>query len=174
MDLYPTLEFLKAGDLLIEFTNLRNTIIEVGLAVEGPAAAYAEVWEWGNARQTKEGPRTVRGVNPNGESVWLSSQAPRGYIRVNDSIYLDIIKVELGKLEFKGTDALSVKQDIERTCIDIMQQIAHVVEEHAPVDTGQLSQSFRVVRPNDPLLQGDPAGSMESRFNRVLYLGGNE
>src|SRR5580765_2524701 len=169
MDLYPTLDFLRIGDLLQEFANLEDRVIEVGVAVEGPAAKYAEVWEWGNARQTKQGPRTVLGINPNGESVWLSTQAPRGYIRVNDSIYMDIVKVELGKLEFKGTDASSVRQDIERTCIDIAQQIAHVIEEHAPVDTGQLSQSFRVVRPNDPLLQDDPAGSMESRFNRVLY-----
>jgi len=170
LNLYPDVEIVLQG-FLDEFKNLKQTI-EVGVSVDGPAAAYAEVWEWGNARQTKQGPKTVLGVNPNGESVWLSSQAPHGYIRVNESRYVDIVKIGLGTVTFKGPTAQEIVSELEKTGVKMMEQIAEVVAETAPVDTGQLSESFKAVKPGDPLLKDDPGGTMESRFSRVLYLGG--
>src|SRR5580765_2079633 len=72
-----------------------------GVISEGDAAAYALVWEWGNARQTKEGPKTVRGINPDGQPVWLSIQAPYGYIRIHEAESVNIIEMVLANADFE-------------------------------------------------------------------------
>lgn len=141
---YPTLE-VKLEGLLKGFEELHDEPVSVGVAVVGPAAAYAEVWEWGNVRQTKKGPRTVLGTNPDGESVWLSSQAPNGYIRVNEDKYLGIVKIELEKVKFSSPDGAAMKRELQDAGKRIMEQVADVIREAAPVDTGQLRSSWVVV-----------------------------
>ncbi len=128
-------------------------LVESGVSVEGPAAAYAEVWEFGNMRQTKKGPRTVLGTNPRGESVWLSSQAPYGFLWVNELKYWRIVENELKKVSFSGDTKKVVTRELESATVEIAGEIAKVVSDAAPVDSGQLSESFRAIENGDPLLE---------------------
>lgn len=165
---YPTFQF--DGDDFIGALSSKDETIEVGVSVDGPAAAYAEVWEWGNARQTKKGPRTVLGTNPNGEQVWLSSQAPYGYIRINTEKYLQAVRKELGKVPFHATTPKQLTEELRKAGEAAMKECTVILHDAAPVDTGQLQSSFHVVKDGDELLRQDPAGTIESRFNRVLNL----
>ena len=168
--IYPTFTVDGLDEIFAEFKK-PSPIVQVGVAAVGPAAAYAEVWEWGNARQTKQGPRTVLGTNPDGESVWLSSQAPMGYIRVNEDHYLELVKIELAKVKFSGPGTL--RERLQKAGVRMAKGCAEIIKFFAPVDSGQLSNSFEVVRDGDPLLDTeDHGGSMESRFKRVLNLRG--
>jgi hypothetical protein len=154
-------------DALKEFLNGLGSLdqtVEAGLMATGPAAAYAEVWEWGNARQEKQGPKTVLGVNPDGETVWLSTQAPMGYIAVHTDKYVAIVKAEVAKSALDGDTGL------KEVAHNAMVLIKEVVEENAPVDSGQLRDCFRVVDDGDPELDDDSGGNIESRFKRVLNI----
>lgn len=165
---YPTFQF-EANDFLDAISNKDETV-EVGVSVEGPAAAYAEVWEWGNTRQTKKGPRTVLGTNPDGERVWLSSQAPYGYIRINTEKYLEAVKKALGNLPMHSATPQQLTEELQKAGVEAMKECAQILHDAAPVDTGQLQSSFKVVEDGDELLEDDPGGRIESRFNRVLNL----
>lgn len=167
--IYPTVLFDKLDEFLLEFEE-HDQMIEYGVMATGPAAAYAEVWEWGNARQTKAGPKTVLGTNPDGEMVWLSSQAPFGYIRVNQDQFLEVVKIELGKVKFNSTNAAGITEELQKAGRKIMKEISGIIQDTAPVDTGQLRSSFKVVEDGDSLLDSDPGGRIESRFNRVLNI----
>ena len=144
----------KLDELLLEFAE-HNKMITAGVASTGEAAAYAEVWEWGNIRQHKEGPKTVLGINPDGENVWLSVQAPVGYIAVNENQYWAILKDELSKVKFKSHTAKGITEELEAASIKAMQKICIVIQKTAPVDSGDLSESFEVVEPNDIMLDDD-------------------
>lgn len=127
-----------------------------GIVVTGDAAAYALVWEWGNARQTKEGPKTVKGMNPDGDQVWLSTQAPFGYIRINEPMYFQILEEKLGAADF--SDAVSAKEivdEIKKASAAAAEIIAEVIREHAPVDSGELRESIGPADPDDPDLAVD-------------------
>lgn len=145
-----------------------NQVVEAGLMATGPAAAYAEVWEWGNARQVKQGPRTVQGVNPDGETVWLSTQAPMGYIAIHSDKYLEIIRDEISKLALSG--GIGTNDELKQVAHKAMERIKEVVSESAPVDSGQLRDCFQVVDDGDAGLDDDPGGTVESRFKRVLNI----
>lgn len=144
----------KLDEFMLEFAE-HDQEISAGVASFGEAAAYAEVWEWGNIRQTKEGPKTVLGINPDGESVWLSVQAPVGYIAVNENLYWDILKNELGKVKFKSTDAKGITKELEDASVKAMKRIRKIIADAAPYDKGDLSESFQVVMPNSILLDDD-------------------
>lgn len=165
---YPTFKFGEDDFLGALFG--KDEVVEVGVSVDGPAAAYAEVWEWGNARQTKQGPRTVLGTNPDGEQVWLSSQAPYGYIRINTEKYLEAARKALGKLPFHATNPKQLTEELQKAGVESMKECVQILHDAAPVDTGQLQSSFHVVEDGDELLDSDPGGRIESRFNRVLNL----
>lgn len=151
---FPELVFDKLDELFLEFEE-HDKLIAAGVAAIGEAAAYAEVWEWGNVRQTKQGPKTVLGTNPDGEEVWLSVQAPFGYIAIHESQYWDIMKEELGKVEFKSSTAQGITKELETAAVKAMKRVKDLIEESAPVDKGILSKSFRVVLPDDILLDED-------------------
>lgn len=130
--------------------------IRGGVAVEGDAAAYALVWEWGNARQTKEGPKTVKGQNPDGEEVWLSIQSPFGYIAINEPVYFQILEAQLGEADFsKAKSAKDIIQEIQRVSQKAAQLIAEVIRQHAPEDSGQLREEIQPAEPDDPDLAVD-------------------
>src|SRR6266850_3972819 len=95
-DLTPVALFDKLDEFMLEFEQ-HDQEIKSGVMVVGDAVGYAEVWEWGNLRQTKPGPRTVIGTNPKGDMVWLSSQAPFGWIRVNEDEIWNAVRKELEK-----------------------------------------------------------------------------
>lgn len=116
--------------------------VEGGVAVVGPAAAYALVWEWGNARQTKKGPKTTLGINPDGSRVWLSIQAPKGYIRVLRPIFSRIIDQEIAKVKFKDLSANSLQKELSSAASRITERLAKIIAEHAPEDSGNLKSSI--------------------------------
>jgi hypothetical protein len=145
-----------------------DQVVESGLVASGPAAAYAEVWEWGNARQTKQGPKTVMGINPDGETVWLSTQAPMGYISIHSDAFIGIVQEEMTKLALAGGEGTN--EELRQVTVNAMNRIKEIVAEHAPVDTGQLRDCLTVVEDGDASLDDDPEGSIESRFKRVLNI----
>lgn len=165
---YTTAMFDRLDEFLLELAQ-HDREITAGVASVGEAAAYAEVWEWGNARQTKQGPKTTLGVNPDGDKVWLTLQRPFGYIKVNANQYWDVLRTELARVKFKGTTAREITEELEQAAKRAMRKIAEIIGEAAPIDKGKLSKSFKVVNPGDPMLDdADDSGDM----NRTLILGG--
>ena len=125
-----------------------------GIVSEGDAAAYALVWEWGNARQTKAGPKTVQGVNPDGETVWLSIQAPMGYIRVNEAEYIKILQNQLEAMDLGSLETgEEIRKGMEEASAKAAALIAEVIKEYVPVDSGDLRDSIGPAEPNDPELE---------------------
>lgn len=127
--------------------------IRGGVASEGEAAAYALVWEWGNARQTKKGPKTTLGINPDGSQVWLSLQAPSGYIRINEPEYIAILEKELSEADFKSLDAASIRAAMQLAAIRSSEKIAELIRETVPVDSGDLRESIVAMDPDDKDLE---------------------
>jgi hypothetical protein len=155
--LSPRLQFdAEKLDFLFLELKEQNNLIEAGVKVEGDAAAYALVWEWGNARQTKIGPKTTLGVNPDGKKVFLSIQAPTGYIRVNTPLFMAALKDELAKVRFASTSTGAVTKQLELAAKRTAARMVDIIREHVPVDTGQLHDDIKVVNPGDTLLdQGE-------------------
>jgi hypothetical protein len=122
-----------------------------GVVSEGDAAAYALVWEWGNARQTKQGPKTVRGMNPDGEEVWLSIQAPSGYIAIHEPEFLQIIQYQLGAVDFSEAETgKEIRAEMKRASTAAARMIAELIKDFAPVDKGALRDSIEAADPDDP------------------------
>lgn len=159
----PTLSFESTGieKFLVELEE--GMEIQAGVASMGEAAAYSYVWEYGNVRQVKEGPKTTKGINPDGDVVWLSIQAPSGYVAVSESQYHEILKDELSKVTFSGTTSSAIRKELNVAAVRAMERIRAVIENNAPVDSGDLSDSFKVVKPGDALLDSDD--------KRILDLG---
>jgi hypothetical protein len=150
--IYATGMFDKVDELLLEMKE-HDKEIKCGVASVGEAAAYAEVWEWGNSRQTKQGPKTVQGTNPDGETVWLSNQAPSGYIKINENHFWDVLKDELSKVKFKSTTAKGITEELQEAGRKAMKRCIPFIQDSAPVDSGKLSKSFRVVEDGDEMLE---------------------
>lgn len=132
---------------------LDSVEVQAGVASVGEAAAYALVWELGNAVQTKPGPKTTRGYNvETGKMVWLTIQRPYGYIRLNENLYWEILRDEMSKVTFNGNTASEINSELEGCSVRVMKRIAKLLEETAPVDKGTLADSFEVVKPGDSLL----------------------
>jgi hypothetical protein len=122
-----------------------------GVVVEGDAAAYALVWEWGNARQTKQGPKTVKGINPDGSEVWLSIQAPSGYIAIHENEFLQIIDYQLGQIDLSEAETgKEIRDEMKKASLASARMIAEIIRDFAPVDKGLLRESIEATDPNDP------------------------
>lgn len=136
---------LLFDELDLLFKTLKNTTVAVEsqvVSVGGPAA-YSLVWEFGNARQTKKGPKTTLGINPNGERVWLTIQAPRGYIRVLVPQFKKIITEEIEAIRFaKKFDA--VEKALIRAAGRIAKRMRKLLRETVPVDKHDLQKSLQV------------------------------
>lgn len=120
-----------------------------GVGVLGPGAAYALVWEFGNIRQHKQGPKTVLGVNPvTGERVWMSIQAPWGYVRSNESEMWTVINQEIEKAKLGNT-----RQEVWREMNEVSTRIAvecqKIIRKAAPIDTGELRADIQEILPGD-------------------------
>jgi hypothetical protein len=145
--------------------------IRGGVISEGDAAAYALVWEWGNARQTKQGPKTVKGQNPDGEEVWLSIQAPFGYIRIHEPEFVRIIEFQLGNTDFSSAETgKEIRDEMKRASAAAAAMIAEVLRDVAPKDSGALRESIGPADPNDPDLAVDDEEIElgESAFTHVI------
>ncbi len=149
----PSLQFNKDKlDVLFLELKEQSGLVEAGVKVEGDAAAYALVWEWGNIRQQRIGPKTTLGTNPDGKRVYLSIQAPTGYIRVNTPSFLAALKEELAKVKFSNVSTGRVSAELEKAAKRTAARMRDIIREHAPVDTGELHDDIKVVNPGDPLL----------------------
>lgn len=127
-----------------------------GVVVEGDAAAYALVWEWGNVRQVKEGPKTVKGINPDGEEVWLSVQAPFGYIRIHEPDFLRILMEKLSAIDFsKASTGKQIRDEMKKASAASGEAIAELLREFAPRDKGDLREALQAADPDDPDLAVD-------------------
>lgn len=141
--------------------------ISSGVGVFGPAAAYALVWEFGNLRQHQQGPRTVMGVNlATGAQVWMSSQAPWGYVRASEADMWLVIEEEIKKARLGNTRAEVWKQ-LNEVATRIAVKCSRIIREAAPEDSGELKSNII------PLLPGDMAGMDETETTLVMT-GGEE
>jgi len=121
--------------------------ISTAVVSRGPAAAYALVWEYGNIRQTKKGPKTVLGVDPeSGEAIWLTIQAPSGYVRIWKPLFKTIIFGELGKVKFGRKDT---RQQLVAAWDRIGQLMTEKIRSTAPVDKGDLKGSITWTSPTN-------------------------
>lgn len=150
-DMFPTVTFDDVDSFMLEMEQ-HDKEISAGVAIVGDAADYALVWEWGNARQKKPGPKTVLGTNPDGEMVWLSIQAPFGYIRINEPFMDRIVEDVMSTLEFDKPSAREITEELEKGARKISKAIAQLLRDAAPKDSGLLSRSIVPVEPNDTLL----------------------
>lgn len=91
-----------------------------------------------------------------GERVWLTIQAPFGYVRVNEQEYWAIIKKNLASAKLSGSTREEVRKSLENVAFKIAQDMAEVIRKTVPVDTGYLQASIYPVEPGDPdLLEPD-------------------
>jgi len=125
-------------------------VFETGVAMEGPPADYGLVWEYGfsptrdgTIRQYQQGPRTVWSENALGEPHWMSSQAPHGWIAVNEPRMREAIMRRLADADLN---------DVERACVDASIDMFNILQETVPMDSGDLSNSLALVPPRDSLL----------------------
>lgn len=131
--------------------------IEAGVGVTPPASDYALVWEFGNLRQHKKGPRTVRGTNlMTGAGAWMSSQAPTGYVRVNEPIFWNTINQGLSRVSFKAAGPGDIVKRLEAAANKMADSMAKTIKETAPIDTGALRDSVVSVYSGDPALSETP------------------
>lgn len=150
----PTLDQASVKELksmLAAVKAASKEVVRGGVVSEGDAASYALVWEWGNARQTKQGPKTVRSTNPDGEEVWLSIQAPHGYIRVNEPEFTQILQTHLAATDFgEWQTASDITDAIKKASVEAAKQITEVIKETAPIESGALRDSISPANPDDP------------------------
>lgn len=147
---YPLLQF-ELDKFLLEFQQ-QDKFAEAGVMVNGPSAAYALVWEWGNARQKQIGQRTTVGINPDGRRVFLSLQAPHGYIRVNVPLYWAAFEQEMQKVNFGGSTTGAIHDALQKVAEKVAVRIRDIIREHVPVDSGQLWDEIDVVHGGDAIL----------------------
>lgn len=144
-------------------------VVESGVESVGPPSNYALVWEWGNARQTKKGPKTTKGKNPDGKSVWLTIQAPRGWIGIHEPAMWKVIEEEIDKVDFSSANESSLRQGLEQAYIRIAQRALELLQSTVPIDKGDLYDSLKVVRPGDDVLKevSDISSEMISSFGSL-------
>lgn len=149
------------GAIEIALENLDEVLLELeghdqmffaGVASIGEAAGYALIWEWGNVRQLKDGPSTCQGVNPDGSTVWLSVQAPYGYISLNSPLYWAIVQEELTQVKFATTDPAEMSDEFSKAMSRIAKRIAPIIRDAAPMESGALRESITALDPEDSIL----------------------
>jgi len=151
-DLFPSLTIENRDRFLKEFER-QDKLIKAGVEIVGdPQDVYGLVWEWGNRRQKKPGPKTVIGTNPNKKMVWMSSQAPFGWIRINEPFMLRIVEDVMATADFVSPDRAAIKRELERLAKKISKGCAEVLKMSAPVDTGALRKAIKPVDPGDAIL----------------------
>lgn len=145
---YPTVLFDKLDTFMLEFEE-QDEEVEAGVTTEGDPAGYALVWEWGNMRQTQKGPKTTMGINPDGQRVWLSIQAPFGWIRINEKQYWTILQEEMARAKFTSPDTGAISDQLRQVAKRAARRVRDLMRETVPVDSGDLRGSLQVVDPAD-------------------------
>lgn len=144
-----TIDIEGLSDIMSQLSPLLSTVT-VGVASIGDPSQYALVLEFGFSNAQQPGPRTVIGINGVGEAAIMSSQAPTGYIRVNQEKYLAIVKEQIADVDW--SDIENLHGSIEDAMNRAGEEITELIYNTAPVDTGALIFSFGVIEVGDPLL----------------------
>lgn len=152
--IYTTQLFDQLDEFMLEF-EAHDKEIMAGVVSEGEAAAYAEVWEWGNVRQVKPGPKTVIGTNPRGEMVWMSAQAPFGYIWTHEPEFDRVLMEEWQKVRFESVNAQEMTDELEKMALAVVRKVAMIIQDSAPFDRGGLRSSIHALEPGDSMLDED-------------------
>lgn len=127
-------------------------VVRAGVKLTGPAVGWGLVWEFGSARISEPGPKTTWGTNPNGQKVVLTLQAPRGWIRVNRQRYVEFVLARMNAVNWAKYPVQSWRYVAADTLYKAAQDCAALMEETAPVDTGQLVSGIVAVNEPDPIL----------------------
>jgi hypothetical protein len=135
-----------------------------GIKVEGPAAAYALVWEIGRM-DVNPGPKTMWSENADGEAAVMTIQAPNGYIRINRQEYVKILNEEFASVkwsELSPSQWLSAANDV----VDMAaQRCLNMLQNYVPVDTGQLLFNMEVATHGDSALANANDGDGYAGWN---------
>lgn len=126
--------------------SLPSGIVYGGVESNGDPSAYSQVWEWGNIRQTKKGPKTTLGIGPNGERAWLSIQAPFGYVRISAPRFGEAIERRMLEIDPTADDA---EQQIKTAILNASEDVASIIRSTVPVDSSDLRNSIRAIGPDD-------------------------
>lgn len=152
-----TVEVGGLSELLDALDPLFN-VVTVGVASEGDPSDYALTWEFGQNLmiQSSPGPRTVWGTSGVGSFAIMSSQAPTGYIRINQEKFMAAVQKHMADVDW--SDLAAIQDNIEVAMNDAAEECRDIIAAAAPVDTGALSMSFEIVPVGDELLETqDPA-----------------
>jgi hypothetical protein len=144
--LTPTLTFDKLDSFLVEFENLGT--ISGGVAVYGPAAAYALVWEYGAPPPwhiKKPGPKTLWGTNALGETKIMTRTAPDGYIAIHHDDLWPLLEKELSYVKFSSKNEDGIRLELEVAVDNATQAWARMISDSAPVDSGDLRSGIDYV-----------------------------
>lgn len=161
---FPTVEFEDELDFFLLELDIQDRLYSAGVVSEGEAAQYALVWEWGNVRQTQIGPKTTLGMNPNGEQVFLSIQAPYGYIRINELRYMIAAEQELRDTDLKGNTSSGVGDALKKCARRISKKMVEITQETVPIDSGALHRSLQPLDPDD-----DIADEVEDGYETMVF-----
>jgi hypothetical protein len=126
--------------------------VRMGIILQGPAAAYALVWEFGRV-DINPGPKTQWGTNPDGETVVLTKTAPYGYIRVNRAKYRQFVREEFYKQSWKGIKPNQIPKVVQALLARAADKCAELIAQTAPEDTGELKSEIRAVELTGPVNQ---------------------
>lgn len=150
--LQPLLKFGNLQEFIKDFQGMDN--LAGGVAVYGSAAAYALVWELGSLRAKKPGPRTLWSINRNGRRIIMSTQAPGGYVAINEDKFWPIIEAELDKVDY-GQNAKRIQLEMSVAIDNASQKIARIVAETAPVASGDLRSQISGVDTDETSILGN-------------------
>jgi hypothetical protein len=131
--------------------NMHEAAISTMIVSRGPASAYALVWEYGNIRQTKKGPKTTLGVDPEtGARIWHTIQAPSGYVRIWKPTFRRIILEEINKVRFlrhgaSGASGRELYQQLTEAWSRIGERMTERIKSTVPVDSGDLKGSITFI-----------------------------
>ena len=148
--LQPTLE---GYDKLLAVLAQVPSRIQAGVKIVPPGSGYAYVWEYGSARIKKPGPKTMWSTNPLGQRAILTIQAPQGWVRVNRQRYEAILKDKVSKINWSQVGPNGWRDALQNAANEAAEESAVVMQETAPVDSGQLRSDIHPVAGGDPILE---------------------
>lgn len=139
----PKVKVQNLEKFLVEFEDLKEPIAG-GVAVYGPAAAYALVWEYGRS-DVNPGPKTLWSTNPLGQKRVMTKTAPHGYVAIHEDEMWPILVQELSKVSWDVKSGQELRIRLEVAIDNASQQIATIISASAPFDTGDLKAGIQYI-----------------------------
>lgn len=127
--------------------------IQAGVKLDASVVTRGMVWEYGRI-DIQPGPKTMLSTNMDGEERVLTITAPHGWIRVNRDKYQQIIKQRIAQIQWNKYPLSQWEKVLRDTAYKAMQECAEVMEQTAPVDSGELRGGIIPVNEPDPILEG--------------------